>query len=60
MKSLKISLLTKTLSMLLLMSLIFIGCSKDPDDNPDPGPLLEDGIYVFGKEQLSLRSSPKD
>ena len=49
MKSLKISLLTKTLSMLLLMSLIFIGCSKDPDDNPDPGPLLEDGIYVFGE-----------
>ena len=48
MKSLKLSLISKTLSLLLLMSLVFIGCDKD-DSSGSTDPILEDGIYVFGE-----------
>jgi hypothetical protein len=56
MKSFKISLLTKTLSMLLLMSIAFvIGCSKDPDDDPDPTTKSWKTVCIYlGKERQSL------
>ena len=47
MKSLKLSFLSKTLSMLILMSILFISCGKD-DPDPTPTPTVEDDGYIKG------------
>ncbi len=47
MKSFKFNFFTKTLSILLLMSIAFVGCKKD--DDTDTTPKVEDGVYLFGE-----------
>ncbi|MBK8055277.1 MAG: SusF/SusE family outer membrane protein [Saprospiraceae bacterium] len=48
MKSLKLNFLSKTLSILLLMSFVFVSCSDDDPDDVTPTPKVEDGVYIKG------------
>ncbi|MBP6448650.1 MAG: hypothetical protein KA341_17740, partial [Saprospiraceae bacterium] len=48
MKSLKLNFLSKTLSILLLMSFVFISCSDDDPEIVTPTPKVEDGVYIKG------------